>query len=235
MTIQLIVGMVMLLLFFYLKNKPRKEGEGFLTYMGTLIVLAVLLVGGISMLFTSGFGVAPSAGKAQKASSPAPAATKAPEPQATRQNVPPADVKVSPWRVITGTDPIDDSKTVRIVNDALRPIDAQVIGTVTPRLVLECMRNRTKAYIIWGRFNTTSDHTVTARIDKRPAMHLACDASTDFKASFIRKPIRFIRSLIGHDNMVVEVTPYGENPQTTEFDISGLGDEISPLREACHW
>ena len=41
--------------------------------------------------------------------------------------------------------------------------------------------------------------------------------------------------MLDNSILLVKITPYGENPETVEFGLNGLKDEIKPLRKACGW
>jgi type VI secretion system protein VasI len=41
--------------------------------------------------------------------------------------------------------------------------------------------------------------------------------------------------MFGKSTMIVRITPFGENPFTATFNISGLEEAIVPLRQACKW
>ena len=40
---------------------------------------------------------------------------------------------------------------------------------------------------------------------------------------------------IGHDNLLIRVTPYNESPVMFDFDIRGMSKAIGPLQNACGW
>ena len=79
---------------------------------------------------------------------------------------------------------------------------------------------------------------MTYRIDKLPAEAHRWSISTDFEATGLwngASAIPFIRSLFGHETLLVRVTPYGASPATAVFDIEGLQAAAAPLMQACHW
>ncbi|WP_157018348.1 type VI secretion system-associated protein TagO [Mesorhizobium xinjiangense] len=49
------------------------------------------------------------------------------------------------------------------------------------------------------------------------------------------RSIPVIKQMLGKSRMIVRMTPYNENPFTATFDITGLENEIAPLRDACQW
>jgi len=79
---------------------------------------------------------------------------------------------------------------------------------------------------------------VTHRIDKAASKQTKWSLST--KNEHTGKwngntSIPFIKSLFGKSNLLMQVTPYGENSVMTTFDISGLESAIKPLRAQCSW
>jgi peptidoglycan hydrolase-like protein with peptidoglycan-binding domain len=43
----------------------------------------------------------------------------------------------------------------------------------------------------------------------------------------------FIREIVHHERLLVQLTPYGEPPVMTTFDLRGLAAAIQPLAERC--
>ncbi|GAB6041403.1 hypothetical protein JCM17961_20770 [Endothiovibrio diazotrophicus] len=78
--------------------------------------------------------------------------------------------------------------------------------------------------------------SVLTRLDKETASTSDWSISTDTKAVFApTSPIQFTKTLMNHEKLLVQLTPYHDNPATFEFDIGGLPKAIAPLRRACHW
>ncbi|HHD81926.1 MAG TPA: hypothetical protein ENK94_01905, partial [Campylobacterales bacterium] len=70
---------------------------------------------------------------------------------------------------------------------------------------------------------------------KNQAVTKRWSISTDHEATFPPKSIGFTKDLIKHDKLLVQLTPYGDSPVMTTFDIGGLEEAIKPLRKACNW
>lgn len=142
---------------------------------------------------------------------------------------------VGKWRVSTETSPIDDSKNVYLSLDAENSIPS-MLGTVQPTLYLRCKENKTELYISWGVYLGLETTTVLTRLDSEKAKTAIWHLSTDNEATFYPgSPISFIRTLMRHDTLLAQVTPYGESPVMVTFDLRGLEDAVKPLQEACNW
>jgi type VI secretion system protein VasI len=78
---------------------------------------------------------------------------------------------------------------------------------------------------------------VTTRIDDLRAETRSWVESTNNEALGLWRGsgISFIRSMFGHDVLLVQATPFNDNTIIIEFPITGVEDAIKPLREACHW
>jgi hypothetical protein len=47
--------------------------------------------------------------------------------------------------------------------------------------------------------------------------------------------IPLIKQMLGADELVARITPYGENTREVVFPIAGLEFFIDPVRENCGW
>jgi len=109
-------------------------------------------------------------------------------------------------------------------------------------LLLRCMENTTAVVF---RFNDQfmasiqSYGVIEYRIDKSPIVwRLYTQESTDNMALGLwrgRAAIPFIKSLLGHETLLVRATPFNESPVTLTYDISGIDNAIAPLRKTCRW
>lgn len=109
------------------------------------------------------------------------------------------------------------------------------------QLLLRCLENTTTLYI------STSCHVASGfqgygrveyRIDEKKAASRNFDASTDNRALGLwsgNRSIPVIKQMLDGETLLVRFTPFNESPVTARFNISGLNNAISPLREACHW
>lgn len=136
------------------------------------------------------------------------------------------------WQVSVKTNPLDDTKTVILT---LKAKGARSKYGESIYLGLRCKSNTTQVYIRWNDY-LGSEADVTTRVGTKRAKTKRWSISTDSQATFYPKNyIAFIKELLAVDKFVAQVTPYNENPVTVEFDLTGLGNAIRPLRETCGW
>lgn len=161
---------------------------------------------------------APSAAKEDTPAAPAPA---------------PAPAPVGKWDVSKEVSKLDDSENVFLVLGADILVTNKFNETYSPKMLLTCREKRLEAYIDWDTFVHSESSAVTTRIDSAPAVTKHWSVSTNYKATFAPQPLRFIKSLVGHQKLVVRVVPYGDAPLLTEFDLTGLDQHIKTLYDAC--
>ena len=153
----------------------------------------------------------------------------------------------SKWIVEKDKSPIDDSINVTMALEAESTIQSSYKSS-TPVLVIRCKENRTSLYIQWGVYLTTQETYVLSRLDREKPVTAEWNISSDYEATFYPNSpsgyfrgrgaldlIPFIKELMFHETLLVQTTPYGASPVITSFDIKGLTDAITPLRETCNW
>ncbi len=138
------------------------------------------------------------------------------------------------WDISITTSEIDDSQKVILTLAAENTIYSSY-RTERPTLYLRCAENKTEAYISWNVFLGSDSTKVLLRYDKEKAKTRRWGLSTDHKGTFVRGNIPFIKKILKHEKLLVQVTPYSASPVTTTFDLRGLKEAIKPLRKACHW
>lgn len=141
----------------------------------------------------------------------------------------------SKWRVTKKSSPIDDSVNVFMHLSANEMIKGRYGDKIAPSIIIRCKENETEMYITWDMYLGIGDVEVIYRFDKETAQTADWSVSTTREASFVNKPISFIKSMIDKDSLLLRVTPYGESPVTATFPISGLKEAIVPLQESCKW
>lgn len=139
------------------------------------------------------------------------------------------------WRLIEERSPIDDSTNIYLSVQAEETIKSGH-KTVLPTLWLRCAENKTKVFIEWYLFLGSDTTRVLTRFDQDKATTNRWSISTDSKATFVLgNHIQFIKKIMNHKKLLVQITPYNESPIMAFFDIEGLAETIEPLRKACHW
>lgn len=149
---------------------------------------------------------------------------------------PEAKPNLGAWKIHKEKSKLDDSQNVFIWVESP---DNNKFGTNYKNkpaiLHIKCAENKTALYVTYNGFISTHDVPVITRIDNNKAQTTEWSVTTDHQGIWRNQPIPFIKSLIGKDKLLVEVTPYSENPQMREFPITGLDEAIKPVREICRW
>jgi len=137
---------------------------------------------------------------------------------------------------------IDNSTALMITrNDGERPmvlITTPAIGNVPPRPVLmfSCVDNITRMQVALTHSMTQNDIAVTLSADtKRFQSHwFIRENGYLLEASRGLSGIDEIKQLFGAKTLTIDTDP-GSAAGKLTFNISGLSQIITPLREACHW
>lgn len=145
------------------------------------------------------------------------------------------------WSVSETSSPMDDSAKVTLVQQSNESVPSRFgRGSDTIGLIIRCSENSTAMYFNFKGHHMT-DHRnygeVMLRVDDANPSTYRMSVSTDNEAlgRWRGQGIGIIKSMFGAEQLVLRATPYSESPMTVTFDISGLEEEIEPLREACHW
>lgn len=108
-------------------------------------------------------------------------------------------------------------------------------------LVFRCVNNNTSIAFDFGD-NFMSDigdyGTISISIDDLPARRLSFSASENRRELGINlgvNAIPLINSLLNRDTLQISATPLYGDPFEVNFEIAGLREAISPLRQACRW
>ena len=144
------------------------------------------------------------------------------------------------WRVRTETNPIDDTQTVTL-SLAAETGTSRSGDPVT--FIARCKSNTTEAYVVWGDFRGDDSgdvyaewKRVTVRIGAGQAREERWGVSTDRNATFAPSWAgNLLKELLDEDRLVLQTIPYGENPNTAIFDVSGLRSVLGELAETCNW
>lgn len=150
---------------------------------------------------------------------------------------------IGKWKTRLDKSRMTDQTTVVLSVDAEQPVYCgSIYGNPTPTLIVRCSENTTAIYLSVGchmtssRYNSYGD--VTYRLDDDKAKTRGFVESTDNKALGLwrgKSAIPFIKSMLGHDQMITRFTPFSESAVTATFNIAGLDKAVQPLREACNW
>lgn len=148
---------------------------------------------------------------------------------------------VSKWKKEIRENPMTDERDVFLTLRSEETLPGRFGGMGHGRLFLRCMENTTAIQFAVG------DHfladiqgygRVEYRLDDQPMSTRKFTESTDNSTLGLwsgGKAIPFIKNMLGHDRMIVRITPYNESPKMMTFIISGLDKEITDLRNTCGW
>ncbi len=147
---------------------------------------------------------------------------------------------VSKWVVETKISEIDDSTNVYMHLTSDDEIRGRFGSAGPMEMFIHCRENTTLFYIVFNSL-FMSDHQygrVTYRLDSQKAQTKKMKESTSNMALGLwrgRSSIPFVKSMFGHEKMLVRATPHGESAVTATFSITGLEEAVEPLRRSCHW
>ncbi len=149
----------------------------------------------------------------------------------------------SPWTVATETSRSTDRTNVYLQtqSEAYRVQGAPKRANLT----LRCVDNVTSVVWNWGEFlgdddfNTfDSEKRMKIRFDDGAVEERVLRTSSNDQAVGLwngSDAIPFIRRMLDAELMTVAITPYGENPRETVFDLFQLSADLPQLQEACGW
>ncbi|MBO9453246.1 hypothetical protein J7426_23495 [Tropicibacter sp. R16_0] len=150
-------------------------------------------------------------------------------------------IENSNWKIRTEKSEFEDTTDVYLRVDSEKPLTC---GYGSPReatLILRCRENTT-SLIIATSCHLASGHggygRVEYRIDDNKTNSRNFDESTNNRSLGLwngRSSIPVIKQMLTADTFLTRFTPFGSNPQTAKFVISGLDEAIEPLRKACKW
>lgn len=135
------------------------------------------------------------------------------------------------WLVTTEANPVDDTQTAIAILTADSGTNKWG-KSIT--FVARCKSNQTEAYINWDDF-LGHDASVLTRIGSEKAKTNNWDLSSDYKSTFSRQPVQFLKGMLKSNKLLAQITPYNDNPITAVFDITGFDAAVKPLRELCKW
>lgn len=152
----------------------------------------------------------------------------------------PPQTPPSKWTVRTETSPIDDSSNVFLRLESDDMIRSRFGSPGHMVLHLHCRENTTMFYVYFnGLFMSDHQHgTVTYRLDDAKARTIRMRESNDHSALGLWRgntSIPFVKALFGHDSLLIRATPHSESSVTATFTLTGLEEDITPLRSACNW
>jgi type VI secretion system protein VasI len=140
--------------------------------------------------------------------------------------------------------PLDDSPSVFLSVIATDPLpNPYGFGDPTyAGVIIRCKENTTAFFITFGDSlmfpEMIGRSDIDYRLDQDRPGRKELRPSSDMKALGLWRgdtSIPFIKTLLEKDQLFIRAYPMGSSPVEATFPISGLGDAIVPLREACGW
>lgn len=149
---------------------------------------------------------------------------------------PVTDGDIGAWRIHKDTNPIDDTKTVTLALTATT--GANQFGQ-EPVLLARCQSNQTEVFANWKTYlgeDSDGQKRIIVRIGEAPATNEYWGLSTDREAVFAPGwGGDMLKKMISSDRLVLQLTPYGENPITAVFNTTGLDVALKELADTCGW
>ncbi|MHC5655989.1 type VI secretion system-associated protein TagO [Stappia sp. ICDLI1TA098] len=146
------------------------------------------------------------------------------------------------WIVTTEKNKLTDQTDVFLTVESDEAVNCSWSRGEKIHLVMRCRENTTAIIINTGCHMTSSNYSnygdVTYRIDQEPARTIGMRESTNNRSLGLwngRQAIPVIKQMIGKNQVIMKMTPYGNNPIIATFQISGLETAIEPLRKECSW
>jgi len=141
------------------------------------------------------------------------------------------------WITETGQSEFDDSKTVIIYLEADKAIKDWLNNEITPVLYIRCQEKALKPYIYTGtppdKIDSYGYAKTRVRFDQESADETYAKPSTDGDSLFFSDGKTFIITLLKHDTLLFGFTPYGTDPVSFTFTLTGLKEAIKPVLEVC--
>ena len=156
---------------------------------------------------------------------------------------PGAENKPSPtgaWTTSEDVNPVDDSKThfaSLVAEEGSSSRDEPIT------LTIRCQSNKTELYVNWNDYLGDDSHDVyndwkrvIVRVGTAEAATQRWGISTDSNATFAPgSPVALIQKMGKADRLVLQTTPYNENPITAVFKLKGIDVATKALAESCGW
>ncbi len=144
------------------------------------------------------------------------------------------------WRLRTENNPIDDKRTATL-SLAAETGTSRSGDLVT--FIARCESNTTEAYVVWGDFLGDDSGDVDAewkrvivRVGAVEVREERWGVSTDRDATFAPAWAgNLLKELFNQERLVLQAIPYGENPNTAIFEVSGLRGVLGELAATCNW
>lgn len=104
-----------------------------------------------------------------------------------------------------------------------------------PSLHIRCKNNRTQLFVNWRTYVGTAARVVS-RIDDQIIGERGWEVSTDNTTTFYpESPIPTIKRLIESDRYAIRARNMSGDEFTAVFELEGISDAVTSIRELCNW
>ncbi|QHJ78458.1 MAG: hypothetical protein [Bacteriophage sp.] len=150
------------------------------------------------------------------------------------------DEQKSKWEFRTKQSKMDDSISYSIKMLSDNQINEGANDNKYGTIFIACSKPFTTIAFTTGDLLNEYDGTslVRYRLDKEQAKTTdMVVAKPNYAIGFWeeKKSVPFIKDMLGHEKIIVEIKRYGLGDATMEFSIKGIDEAIKPLRQACNW
>ena len=137
------------------------------------------------------------------------------------------------WTVSEEIDPVTDNKSTYVSITA----DSGTGKYGNPiQMTIRCMNKKTSLFVNFETFLTTDYPHITYRIGKSKAVSDYWFPVTTKKGGIPQSNnVSIIKKMMKAESFLVQTTPYNETSITAIFDIRGLENAVSGLRQNCKW
>lgn len=137
------------------------------------------------------------------------------------------------WLLLEGSDAGAGVAEVELAREASRGTNST---GVPPTLHLRCVGGQPEVIIVWYEDPEGADNDVTTRIgDSEPVRRTWTNRHEDSTVFPSDSAGIFMQRLLGADSLTVRTNLYKRMPVSVVFDLTGLSERVTPLREACGW
>lgn len=149
------------------------------------------------------------------------------------KNEPETSEPVFTWLVREDKSKIDNTPIIIMTLRSNEEVRNGHGGSERPVFVIRCKEGKTDGFVETGHM--LDNENVTIRLDNEKAYSLRMLEAAGGKALFFPNAIANIKKLWKHGKMVFRFTPFNSGAREVTFNIGGLEQEITPLRQACRW
>ena len=137
---------------------------------------------------------------------------------------------IGDWKISEKTDEMTDE---RILTLYTKSKDLQFFNYSSKKgqLIIRSTNGKLALIVSWGGFITNDGAQVTYRIGNEEAKTEYWSMSTNNQSTFAKRPIEIINKMKDEKRALFRVTPYGDNPVTYSFNITGLDSIINQYPE----